>query len=82
MSSGLSGGCPILAAAIEFDDVPGPVHDAAARHFAELQRLIVKFAPRRKAGWGCRGAGSDNHGPGDVASGRACACSPTGRRAR
>lgn len=42
--SGLTGGCPILAAAIEFDDVPGPVHDAAARHFGELQRLIVKFA--------------------------------------
>ena len=42
--SGLSGGCPILAAAIEFDDVPGPVRDAAARHFGELQRLIVKFA--------------------------------------
>jgi AcrR family transcriptional regulator len=42
--SRLSGGCPILAAAIEFDDVPGPVHDAAARHFGELQRLIVKFA--------------------------------------
>ena len=36
--SGLSGGCPILAAAIEFDDVPGPVHDAAARHFGALQR--------------------------------------------
>ncbi len=42
--SGLSGGCPILAAAIEFDDVPGPVHDATARHFGELQRLIVKFS--------------------------------------
>jgi AcrR family transcriptional regulator len=42
--SRLSGGCPILAAAIEFDDVPGPVHDAAARHLAELQRLTVKFA--------------------------------------
>jgi AcrR family transcriptional regulator len=42
--SGLSGGCPILAAAIEFDDVPGPVHDAAARHFGELHALIVKLA--------------------------------------
>ena len=42
--SRLSGGCPILSAAIEFDDVPGPVHDAAAKHFGELQRLIVKFA--------------------------------------
>src|SRR5687767_8097105 len=30
--SRLSGGCPILAAAIEFDDVPGPVRDAAAKH--------------------------------------------------
>jgi AcrR family transcriptional regulator len=42
--SGLSGGCPILAAAIEFDDVPGPVHDAAARHFGALQALVMKFA--------------------------------------
>ena len=42
--SGLSGGCPILAAAIEFDDVPGPVHDAAARHFGELHALILKLA--------------------------------------
>jgi AcrR family transcriptional regulator len=42
--SGLSGGCPILAAAIEFDDVPGAVHDAAARHFAELHALILKLA--------------------------------------
>ena len=24
--------------------MPGPVHDAAAKHFGELQRLIVKFA--------------------------------------
>ena len=46
--SGLSGGCPILAAAVEFDDVPGPVHDAAAKHLAELQRLIVKFARAAK----------------------------------
>jgi AcrR family transcriptional regulator len=43
-TSGPSGGCPILAAAIEFDDVPGPVHDAAARHFGELHALIVKLA--------------------------------------
>ena len=42
--TGPSGGCPILAAAIEFDDVPGPVHDTAARQLGELQRLIVKFA--------------------------------------
>src|SRR5215213_1269244 len=37
--SGLSGGCPILAAAVEFDDVPGPVRDAAARLFGELHGL-------------------------------------------
>jgi AcrR family transcriptional regulator len=43
-NSQLSGGCPILAAATEFDDLPGPVHDTAARHLAELQRLILKFA--------------------------------------
>jgi len=42
--SGLPGGCPILAAAIEFDDVPGPVHDMAAGQLGELQRLIGKFA--------------------------------------
>ncbi len=42
--SRLSGGCPILAAAVEFDDVPGPVRDTAARHLAELQGLVVKFA--------------------------------------
>ena len=43
LDSGLPGGCPILAAAVEFDDVPGPVHDVAARQLGELQRLIVKL---------------------------------------
>lgn len=43
-TSGPSGGCPILTAAIEFDDVPGPVHDAVARHFGELHALILKLA--------------------------------------
>jgi len=43
-NSGRTGGCPILGAAVEFDDVPGPVHDTAARHLGELQRLIAKFA--------------------------------------
>ena len=28
---------------------PGPVHDAAARHFGELQRLIAKFARAAQA---------------------------------
>jgi len=43
-NSGLTGGCPILAAAVEFDDVPGPVHDTAARQLGELQGLIQRFA--------------------------------------
>jgi AcrR family transcriptional regulator len=47
-ASGLTGGCPILAAAIEFDDVPGPVHDAAASQFGELHRLILRFARAAK----------------------------------
>jgi len=47
-ASGFTGGCPILAAAIEFDDVPGPVHDAAAAQFRQLQGLIVKFARAAK----------------------------------
>jgi AcrR family transcriptional regulator len=42
--SGLSGGCPILAAAIEFDDVPGPVHDAAAAHFGDLHESLRRLA--------------------------------------
>jgi AcrR family transcriptional regulator len=46
--SGPTGGCPILAAAIEFDDVPGPVRDTAARQLAELQGLIAKFARAAK----------------------------------
>jgi AcrR family transcriptional regulator len=48
-----AGGCPILAAGVEFDDVPGPVRDAAARHLGQLLELIAKFAraarPRRDA---------------------------------
>src|SRR5215213_4050370 len=48
--SRLSGGCPILAAAVEFDDVPGPVRDTAARHLAEMQRLVVKFARAARPG--------------------------------
>jgi AcrR family transcriptional regulator len=43
-NSRLTGGCPILAAGVEFDDVPGPVRDAAARHLGQLLELIAKFA--------------------------------------
>jgi AcrR family transcriptional regulator len=36
--SGLAYGCPMQAAAIEFDDRPGPVRDAVVEHFANLER--------------------------------------------
>jgi AcrR family transcriptional regulator len=40
---GLGGGCPILAAAIEFDDVAGPVRETAAGHYGELYDLIRRL---------------------------------------
>jgi AcrR family transcriptional regulator len=42
--SGLDGGCPILSAAIEFDDVPGPVRDVASRLFGELHGSLRRLA--------------------------------------
>jgi AcrR family transcriptional regulator len=36
--SGLTHGCPMQAAAVEFDDRPGPVRDAVVEHFARLER--------------------------------------------
>ncbi len=45
--SGLEHGCPMLAAAVEFDDRPGPVRDAVADHYARLERELaraVRFA--------------------------------------
>ncbi|HXX85836.1 MAG TPA: helix-turn-helix domain-containing protein [Casimicrobiaceae bacterium] len=38
--SGLAHGCPMQAAAIEFDDRPGPVRDAVIDHFARLDREL------------------------------------------
>jgi AcrR family transcriptional regulator len=38
--SGLAHGCPMQAAAIEFDDRPGPVRDAVIEHFARLEREL------------------------------------------
>ena len=38
--SGLSHGCPMQAAAIEFDDRPGPVRNAVIDHFARLEREL------------------------------------------
>lgn len=41
---GLGGGCPILAAAVEFDDIPGPARDTAAGHYGELFDLVRRLA--------------------------------------
>jgi AcrR family transcriptional regulator len=38
--SGLTHGCPMQAAAIEFDDRPGPVRDAVVEHFGRLEREL------------------------------------------
>ncbi len=38
--SGLTHGCPMQAAALEFDDRPGPVRDAVVEHFARLEREL------------------------------------------
>jgi AcrR family transcriptional regulator len=35
---GLEHACPMQAAAVEFDDRPGPVRDAVVEHFARLER--------------------------------------------
>jgi len=47
---GLGGGCPILAAGVEYDDVPGPVRDASARHSGALndsiRRMVRNARPR------------------------------------
>jgi len=37
---GLAHGCPMQAAAVEFDDRPGPVRDAVVEHFARLEREL------------------------------------------
>jgi hypothetical protein len=38
----LKGGCPIMAAAFEFDDRPGPVRDAVVRHHARMQSAMSR----------------------------------------
>jgi AcrR family transcriptional regulator len=79
--SGLTGGCPILAAAVEFDDVPGPVRDAAARQLGELQSLIAKFAPCGAPGRRCGSNQRRRDRACDVASrARAAARRPQGAR--
>jgi AcrR family transcriptional regulator len=37
---GLTHGCPMQAAAVEFDDRPGPVRDAVVEHFSRLEREL------------------------------------------
>ena len=39
---GLAHGCPMQAAAVEFDDQPGPIRDAVIEHFAGLERSLVR----------------------------------------
>lgn len=38
--SGLGHGCPMQAAAVEFDDQPGPVRDAVAGHYKRLEEEV------------------------------------------
>lgn len=38
----LKGGCPIMAAAFEFDDRPGPVRDAVLAHHQRMQNEIAR----------------------------------------
>lgn len=40
--SGLAYGCPLHAAAIEFDDRPGPVRERLVAHFDRLQRNLER----------------------------------------
>jgi AcrR family transcriptional regulator len=40
--SGLTHGCPMQAAAVEFDDRPGAVRDAVLEHFARLERELAR----------------------------------------
>ncbi|QID16905.1 TetR/AcrR family transcriptional regulator [Nitrogeniibacter mangrovi] len=37
---GWGGGCPLQAAALEFDDRPGPVRDAVIAHFLRLEKEL------------------------------------------
>lgn len=38
----LKGGCPIMAAAFEFDDRPGPVRNAVVKHHAQMQSGMAR----------------------------------------
>lgn len=40
--SGLAHGCPMQAAALEFDDHPGPMRDAVVAHFERLETELAR----------------------------------------
>jgi len=40
--SGLAHGCPLHAAAVEFDDRPGPVRDHLVAHYTRLQQALER----------------------------------------
>ena len=40
--SGLAHGCPMQAAAVEFDDRPGPLRDAVLAHYERLERELAR----------------------------------------
>ena len=40
--SGLAHGCPMQAAAVEFDDKPGPMHDAVVGHYTRLEQSMAR----------------------------------------
>jgi AcrR family transcriptional regulator len=39
---GMAHGCPMPAAALEYDDRPGPVRDAVVEHFRRLERELIR----------------------------------------
>jgi AcrR family transcriptional regulator len=41
-SKGKNGGCPLISASFEFDDIPGKVREATQRHLKDLQATIEK----------------------------------------
>lgn len=47
--SGLPGGCPFVGAAAEFDDVPGPVHNALRDTLGNLVGTVAEFIAQAAA---------------------------------
>jgi AcrR family transcriptional regulator len=61
---GFGGGCPVLAAAVEFDDVPGPVHEAAQQHSRHLFDLIRRLSRAARPGGDFEALAAGAHGLG------------------